>query len=679
MRFSYPRLQSPSFYVEKEDCYGCILHYRSRRIGFTGYVKGQIIQSAKKYYGLDVIIEILQNQQTDQGCHVIYRLNFDNSAFRKRSEEKKCSISSPYTTLSSEVFFRVFPFCIVFNSSLVITHIGPNLVRLFSYSELIGYNISTRFGLRRPRMDFTWEQVLRLQRVIFELESLIPLKTSNLGKNVSPDSQSTKRRESLSSNTLLLRGQMKYMADWNSVAFLCTPLLGDLEEMETKGLYINDLNMHDGSREMVLAGWQHASRLEYSIEKQVDKSTQIQDNLLKLDEWRKRGDTLLYSMIPKSIAIRLKNGEDPINTCEVFDEVTIMFSFLIGFNDICEKVSALDIIQCINSIITLFDNIVEKFDVFKVETLGDACYMVAGGVPDHNPRHAPNVASLALELVDQVKTITDPSGINESLNLKIGMHTGPVVAGIVGRCTPQYCLFGDTVNTSSRMQSYSQADRIHVSDPCNTCLDGSDFVTIFRGTINVKGKGEMKTYWLAGRKSDPNIAEKCAALKSETWKLTKQPSDLGSFDNGFMMHHKKSEAEVFFNTQNSERKHSFNGVLNGDTIHEDVPENKSDTDVHFSLGDQELRQSKLKSNKTNAKKDTHTSKPSPKINVDLYKLPKRKSVDFTIDMDIQKLKDGLLELKMPQVGCPDCCKVTITQPSPPAEIGEKSICGCKLD
>ncbi|CAH1787649.1 unnamed protein product [Owenia fusiformis] len=486
MRFSYPRLQSPSFYVEKEDCYGCILHYRSRRIGFTGYVKGQIIQSAKKYYGLDVIIEILQNQQTDQGCHVIYRLNFDNSAFRKRSEEKKCSISSPYTTLSSEVFFRVFPFCIVFNSSLVITHIGPNLVRLFSYSELIGYNISTRFGLRRPRMDFTWEQVLRLQRVIFELESLIPLKTSNLGKNVSPDSQSTKRRESLSSNTLLLRGQMKYMADWNSVAFLCTPLLGDLEEMETKGLYINDLNMHDGSREMVLAGWQHASRLEYSIEKQVDKSTQIQDNLLKLDEWRKRGDTLLYSMIPKSIAIRLKNGEDPINTCEVFDEVTIMFSFLIGFNDICEKVSALDIIQCINSIITLFDNIVEKFDVFKVETLGDACYMVAGGVPDHNPRHAPNVASLALELVDQVKTITDPSGINESLNLKIGMHTGPVVAGIVGRCTPQYCLFGDTVNTSSRMQSYSQADRIHVSDPCNTCLDGSDFVTIFRGTINVK-------------------------------------------------------------------------------------------------------------------------------------------------------------------------------------------------
>lgn len=114
------------------------------------------------------------------------------------------------------------------------------------------------------------------------------------------------------------------------------------------------------------------------------------------------------------------------------------------------------------------------------------------------------------------------------------MHTGSVVGGIVGKRMPQYCLFGDTVNTASRMQSYSEPGRIHLSEPCHECLRGKGFTTVFRGTLNVKGKGEMNTYWLAGRDGEKRTKVICELLKTE--KAKKMKTQYRSFDNGFDLH-----------------------------------------------------------------------------------------------------------------------------------------------
>ncbi|XP_041365929.1 soluble guanylate cyclase 88E-like [Gigantopelta aegis] len=536
VRFSYPKLQSPSFIVDSEDYDGCVLTYRSKRVGFTYYVMGQLKQCALRFYNVNVMITILQEVRTEHGCHVKYRLDFDNVGFCPKTPLFSGSSNMQYIPVSSSTFFKLFPFCLVFDQDMVLKYTGPNLDLILQGRDIIDQRITDVFILRRPLVDFTWENILCMKSVIFELENLqrIQQLVRVNGTSVPLIENVNQAMEERSTRRLLLRGQMKYLSEWKAMAFLCTPLICNLEDLEQCGLYMNDLNMFDNSRDMVLAGSQHASKLEYLVEQQMETSKKIGENLQQLDQWRQKSNDLLYSMIPKSIAVRLIRGEDPINTCEVFEQVTIMFSYLIGFSEFCERASAMQIVECINHVFEVFDAIVDRYRAFKVETLGDAVYMVAAGVPDRTLDHANRLAGLALEFVEKSQFLKDPISENR-LRVKIGMHSGSVVAGIVGRRTPQYCLFGDTVNTASRMQSYSEPCRIHISQSCHESIKGSNFVSVFRGRINVKGKGEQKTYWLAGRHGDATTLRMCQLIKSEHFRRKNTPR-LGSFDSQFDLH-----------------------------------------------------------------------------------------------------------------------------------------------
>lgn len=154
-------------------------------------------------------------------------------------------------------------------------------------------------------------------------------------------------------------------------------------------------------------------------------------------------------------------------------------------------------VNFLNDLYTVFDRIIRGYDVYKVETIGDA-YMVVSGLPILNDdRHAGEIASMALELLQAVKQHRIAHRPNEILKLRIGIHTGPVVAGVVGLTMPRYCLFGDTVNTASRMESNGEALKIHISDKCKEALDKLDgYITEERGKVYMKGKGEVTTYWL---------------------------------------------------------------------------------------------------------------------------------------------------------------------------------------
>lgn len=159
----------------------------------------------------------------------------------------------------------------------------------------------------------------------------------------------------------------------------------------------------------------------------------------------------------------------------------------------------LQVVNFLNDLYTVFDRIIRGYDVYKVETIGDA-YMVVSGLPIKNgDRHAGEIASMALELLQAVKQHRIAHRPNETLKLRIGMHTGPVVAGVVGLTMPRYCLFGDTVNTASRMESNGEALKIHISSKCKEALDKLEgYVTEKRGLVKMKGKGEVVTYWLIG-------------------------------------------------------------------------------------------------------------------------------------------------------------------------------------
>lgn len=159
----------------------------------------------------------------------------------------------------------------------------------------------------------------------------------------------------------------------------------------------------------------------------------------------------------------------------------------------------LQVVNFLNDLYTVFDRIIKGYDVYKVETIGDA-YMVVSGLPINNgDRHVGEIASMSLDLLYAVRQHKIAHRPNETLKLRIGMHTGPVVAGVVGLTMPRYCLFGDTVNTASRMESTGEALRIHISEQCKESLDRlGGYVTESRGAISMKGKGEVVTYWLVG-------------------------------------------------------------------------------------------------------------------------------------------------------------------------------------
>ncbi|XP_030371847.1 guanylate cyclase 32E isoform X2 [Scaptodrosophila lebanonensis] len=231
----------------------------------------------------------------------------------------------------------------------------------------------------------------------------------------------------------------------------------------------------------------YANNLEALVDERTDQ----------LQEEKKKTDALLLEMLPRPVAEQLKKGHkvDP----EHYEQVTIYFSDIVGFTAMSAESSPLQVVDFLNDLYTCFDSIIGHYDVYKVETIGDA-YMVVSGLPIRNgDLHAAEIATMSLHLLSAVSEFKIRHRPTNRLLLRIGIHTGPVCAGVVGLKMPRYCLFGDTVNTASRMESSGVPLKIHCSWQCRQLLDrlgGYQFLE--RGVISMKGKGEQRTYWLLG-------------------------------------------------------------------------------------------------------------------------------------------------------------------------------------
>ncbi|XP_024939360.1 atrial natriuretic peptide receptor 1 isoform X7 [Cephus cinctus] len=238
--------------------------------------------------------------------------------------------------------------------------------------------------------------------------------------------------------------------------------------------------------------------------------TLVEERTADYLEEKRKCEELLYQLLPKSVALQLILGQSVI--AETYDQVTIYFSDIVGFTSLSAESTPLQVVDLLNDLYTCFDSIIENFDVYKVETIGDA-YMVVSGLPVRNGmNHAREIARMSLALRDTVMTFRIRHRPNEQLKLRIGMHSGPCVAGVVGLKMPRYCLFGDTVNTASRMESNGQALKIHVSPKTKEILDTfGTFDLVCRGEVTMKGKGAMTTYWLQGEKPTNNNVQQVRA------------------------------------------------------------------------------------------------------------------------------------------------------------------------
>ena len=217
---------------------------------------------------------------------------------------------------------------------------------------------------------------------------------------------------------------------------------------------------------------------------------QLEKEMLQIE--KEKSERLLLNILPRPIADRLKGGERTI--AESYQSVTVLFADLVGFTNLSSRTDAAEIVNMLNQIFTKFDQLVERHGLEKIKTIGDS-YMVVGGLPVARPDHPRIVAQMALEMMSAI------SGINQETNtdraIRIGINTGPVVAGIIGKKKFSYDLWGSTVNLAARLESGGLPGQIHVSQSTYEALR-DDFAFTERGTVHAKGVGDITTYFLTG-------------------------------------------------------------------------------------------------------------------------------------------------------------------------------------
>ena len=228
------------------------------------------------------------------------------------------------------------------------------------------------------------------------------------------------------------------------------------------------------------------------MEEMQDSTSKLLSSLMReLDEERARSQSLLLNILPQAIIDRLGDGE---TIADRYDSVTVLFSDLVGFTSIFSDQEPKLLVSELHRLFSEFDALCERTEVEKIKTIGDA-YLAVGGLPGTRTDHATAVAELALGMVEAVARLNRSSDRN--WKIRIGVHSGPAVAGVIGTRKYVYDVWGDTVNVANRLESSAEPNRIHVSQQVAEALRGS-FDLEPRGTVDLKGKGNTESYFLRG-------------------------------------------------------------------------------------------------------------------------------------------------------------------------------------
>lgn len=244
------------------------------------------------------------------------------------------------------------------------------------------------------------------------------------------------------------------------------------------------------------------AELQEKNERLRESLEEINQLNINLGSEQSKADNLLLNILPPDIAARLKEGED--NIADFFEDATVVFTDIVGFTNLASLVSATTIVKLLNTLFSRFDRLLDYYPIEKIKTIGDS-YMLAAGIPTPRKDHALQAAAFAFAMQNELRRFVAETGY--PISMRIGIHSGPVVAGIIGTRKFVYDLWGDTVNIASRMESHGQPGKIHCSETVYERLQ-----TLYqferRGAIDIKGKGKMDTYFLVGNAADaPSVQD----------------------------------------------------------------------------------------------------------------------------------------------------------------------------
>ncbi|OQV20581.1 Guanylate cyclase soluble subunit alpha-2 [Hypsibius exemplaris] len=339
-------------------------------------------------------------------------------------------------------FCAAFPFHFMFDRNLQLQQMGVGLLRIFSSMLATDLSVLTYFNIISPRLEpVTFDKIMLTMHVPFRLA---------LREIQSSQQQNLQGME--------LKGQMHYCPESALMIFIGSPVVEKLEELTGRGLYISDIPIHDATRDVILVGEQ--TKAQDGLKKRMDKlKTSIEEANRAVEDERQKNVDLLHLIFPPEVARKLWLGQTV--EAETIDDVTMLFSDIVGFTAICGIATPMMVIDMLNRLYTRFDAETVICDVYKLETIGDA-FICVGGL--HNrpaPWHAQCVAWMALKMMGLAKQEIAPDG--NTIKMRIGLHTGSVLAGVVGIKMPRYCLFGNNVTIANKFESGSEPERINVS------------------------------------------------------------------------------------------------------------------------------------------------------------------------------------------------------------------------
>jgi len=253
---------------------------------------------------------------------------------------------------------------------------------------------------------------------------------------------------------------------------------------------------------------EQTKQLEGLVERLQNEIQERQGVELALRLAQKKSDNLLLNILPAAIVENLKKGEG--SPAERFESATVLFADIVDFTSLAARILPLELVNVLNQIFSRFDELTEKHGLEKIKTIGDA-YMVAGGLPVPRADHAEAIANMALDMQEAIADFKTDTG--EPFQIRIGIHTGPVVAGVIGTKKFIYDLWGDTVNVASRMECQGLPGYIQVTTDIYEQLKDR-YLFEERGAIAVKGKGDMIAYWLKGKKDKTAVETASCQTKS---------------------------------------------------------------------------------------------------------------------------------------------------------------------
>ncbi|KAF8387309.1 gcy-35 [Pristionchus pacificus] len=506
------KLRGPSFRCEPQPDGTLLLHYYSKRSGLYPIVKGVVREVARRIYDTEVVMKVQERKQehldafvTEHVVFVIVQVKTSNTASAKAITSKISELPMAAITagigmfdISAEDFCLAYPYHICFDKDLLIEHVGAHIRRSYPQCQRQETRVSDIFELIHPEMPLSYESILAFKN------SLFVFKMKGSGDVVHEGNDAAEGKP------VHVKGSMTLVDGGKYLLYLCSVNVTTVRELIERKLHISDMQRHDGTRDLIMLNQSRMSQVE--LNRTLEETMKNMKKMAaELEIEKQKTDTLLCELMPPSVAESLRQGK-VADACE-FTDCTLLFTDIVTFTNICAECTPYDVVTLLNDLYLRFDRLVGLHEVYKVETIGDA-YMIVGGVPDPCDNHAERVLNVSIGMLMESKLVHSPI-THKPIKMRIGVHCGPVVAGVVGMKMPRYCLFGDSVNVANKMEACGVPCKIHVSEPAkkNGSATNTSFVFSTRGLTEIKGKGLMFTYFL-DRNDRRSVWELCSRPRS---------------------------------------------------------------------------------------------------------------------------------------------------------------------